>query len=66
MLNIYFAHKACNGVMEILEKATVHIKSASLAILGYEKGTEEVVHCPEGFAVNFGRALFLFKERHMY
>lgn len=40
MLNIYFAHKACNGVMEILEKATVHIKVPSLAILGYEKGTE--------------------------
>lgn len=40
MVNIYFAHKACNGVMEILEKTTVQIKVQSLAILGYEKGTE--------------------------
>ena len=40
MVNIYFAHKACNGAMEILEKAAVQIKVQILESLGYEKGTE--------------------------
>ena len=40
MVNVYFAHKACNGVMEIQKNATVQIKVQILEILGYEKGTE--------------------------
>lgn len=65
MVNIYFSHKACNGAMEILEKAAVQIKVQILESLGYEKGTESS-SLSWRIAINFGRALLLFKrERRM-